>query len=47
MATGQLDGLIRRLRTATLSHGTSGATDAQLLESFIARKDEAAFAALV
>jgi RNA polymerase sigma factor (sigma-70 family) len=47
MATGQLDGFLRWLRTATLPHEAGGVTDAQLLESFIAQKDEAAFAALV
>jgi RNA polymerase sigma factor (sigma-70 family) len=47
MATGQLDGFLRWLRTATLPHEAGGVADAQLLESFIARKDEAAFAALV
>src|SRR5262245_23228760 len=47
MATGQLGGFLRHLRTATLLQEASGVTDAQLLDSFIARKDQATFAALV
>jgi RNA polymerase sigma factor (sigma-70 family) len=47
MATSQLHGFLRQLRTTLLRREASGVTDAQLLESFIASKDEAAFAALV
>src|SRR5260370_11893634 len=47
MATRQLNGFLRRVRTAMLVHETGGASDAQLLEAFVAQKDEAAFATLV
>jgi RNA polymerase sigma factor (sigma-70 family) len=47
MATNQLNGFLRCLRTTMLLQEASGVTDAQLLESFITRKDEAAFEALV
>lgn len=47
MATGQLDGFLQRLRTIMLLQEGSSVADAQLLELFISRKDEAAFAALV
>src|SRR5262245_23237330 len=46
MADGQLSGVLRHLRRATaLQDG--GRTDGQLLEAFLARRDEGAFAALV
>jgi RNA polymerase sigma factor (sigma-70 family) len=45
MANRQLDSFLRHLRTLLRDDG--GVTDAQLLESFIARKDPAAFARLV
>jgi RNA polymerase sigma factor (sigma-70 family) len=47
MPTGQPDSVIRHLRRATLLQGDSGMTDGQLLDCFIADRDEAAFAALV
>jgi RNA polymerase sigma factor (sigma-70 family) len=46
MATGQLSEIIRRLRVTT-SRAGPGMTDGQLLECFVGRRDEAAFAALV
>jgi RNA polymerase sigma factor (sigma-70 family) len=47
MATGQWSGFIRHLRRAALLPDGGGMTDGQLLECFITRRDEAAFAALV
>jgi RNA polymerase sigma factor (sigma-70 family) len=47
MATHQMNTIIQHLRRAALVKGKVGNTDDQLLESFIARRDEAAFAALV
>jgi RNA polymerase sigma-70 factor (ECF subfamily) len=47
MATGQLNDFLRRLRTALLRPEAGGVPDAHLLEAFITRHDEAAFAALV
>jgi RNA polymerase sigma factor (sigma-70 family) len=47
MATAQLDTVIRQLRRAVLRQDEAGWTDGQLLASFIGRKDEGAFAALV
>jgi hypothetical protein len=47
MATGQLSGVIRHLRRATLLPDGGGMTDGQLLECFIIQRDEAAFEALV
>jgi RNA polymerase sigma factor (sigma-70 family) len=47
MATGQLSGVLHQLCKAALLPDGGGMTDGQLLESFLARKDEAAFAALV
>jgi RNA polymerase sigma factor (sigma-70 family) len=47
MATGQLSGFIRHLRRAALLPDGGGMMDGQLLECFITRRDEAAFAALV
>jgi RNA polymerase sigma factor (sigma-70 family) len=46
MATSQLSRVIQTLRTATLQDG-AGLSDGQLLDHFIERRDEAAFAALV
>lgn len=46
MATGQLNAVIRHLRADALLHD-GGMTDGQLLECFISRRDEVAFAALV
>jgi hypothetical protein len=45
MATGQMSGVIQYLRRV-LQEG-AGLTDGQLLEDYISRRDEAAFAALV
>lgn len=45
MATGQLNGVIQRLRRAMLLR--DGLTDGQLLEEYVCRHDEAALAALV
>src|SRR5208283_203575 len=47
MATAQMDTVIRHLRQAVLRRDGAGWTDGQLLASFIAQKDEAAFEALV
>ncbi len=51
MATGQLSGVVGRLRRhfrrAVLVQDGGGMTDGQLLECFVARRDEAAFEALV
>src|SRR5262249_26252182 len=47
MATGRLGGVVRHLRRAALLHDGGGMTDGQLLECFLTRRDEAAFAALV
>jgi RNA polymerase sigma factor (sigma-70 family) len=47
MATGQPRGVIRHLRQAALLQGAAGLTDGELLGRFIARRDEAAFEALV
>jgi RNA polymerase sigma factor (sigma-70 family) len=47
VATAPTDTVIRHLRRATLQQDGAGRTDAQLLVSFIDRKDEAAFEALV
>src|SRR5437868_14027545 len=47
MPAGQLDGVIRRLRKAALRGHGAELDDAQLLERFIARRDEAAFEVLV
>jgi RNA polymerase sigma factor (sigma-70 family) len=46
MANGSVGGLARQLRTAALC-GDGGPGDGQLLEAFLSRRDEAAFAALV
>src|SRR5262245_12223428 len=47
MATGQLNGVVRQLRSAALRRECAAMTDGQLLQSFITRRDEAAFDALV
>jgi RNA polymerase sigma factor (sigma-70 family) len=44
--TNPMNGVFRRLRLA-LQAGADGASDGRLLEAFLARRDEAAFAALV
>src|SRR5215469_16923515 len=47
MPTGRLSSVLDRLRRVTVVHGGAGLSDAQLLEGFLARRDEAAFEALV
>jgi RNA polymerase sigma factor (sigma-70 family) len=47
MATSQMGEVIRHLRRAMLVRDGAGLTDGQLLEDYISRRDEAAFAALV
>jgi RNA polymerase sigma factor (sigma-70 family) len=47
MPIGQLNHVLRDLRGAALLREPHGLTDAQLLEAFLTRRDEAAFAALV
>jgi RNA polymerase sigma factor (sigma-70 family) len=47
MATSQVSGLIQHLRRVTLLRDGAGLTDAQLLEDFISRRNEAALAVLV
>src|SRR5262249_51660403 len=47
MATGQLGRVVRHLRKAALLPGGADLADGELLESFLARRDEAAFTALV
>src|SRR5947209_2408740 len=47
MATGQRDGVIRHLRRVAFLRDADAMTDEQLLEHFLAQRDEAAFAALV
>jgi RNA polymerase sigma factor (sigma-70 family) len=47
MTTKALNGALRRLRRASLLQDGAGLTDAELLECFVADRDEAAFAALV
>src|SRR5260370_1239300 len=47
MASGRLNGLIGHLRCAALAAGGAASTDRALLEEFLARRDEAAFEALV
>jgi DNA-directed RNA polymerase specialized sigma24 family protein len=47
MATGQPSGLLRQLCQSGLLEGGAGLTDGQLLEWFLARREESAFAALV
>jgi RNA polymerase sigma factor (sigma-70 family) len=47
MATGQLRAVVRHLRRTPLVPDGGGLTDRHLLEQFLARRDEAAFEALV
>jgi DNA-directed RNA polymerase specialized sigma24 family protein len=46
MATGVLGGVLRHLRRAALLRDGAGLTDGELLDRFIASRDEAAFEAL-
>ena len=47
MAAGRLDGVLNRLRTVLGAPPGEGPGDGELLERFLARRDEAAFAVLV
>jgi RNA polymerase sigma factor (sigma-70 family) len=47
MATSSMSDVLRQLRRAVLGQDGAGLTDAQLLEAFLGRQDEAALAALV
>jgi RNA polymerase sigma factor (sigma-70 family) len=47
MATSQLDQVIQRVRQVALARDQAGLTDAQLLETYVRSREEAAFAALV
>ncbi|GEM_PF-1776022 len=47
MATSSMSGVIQQVRRTVLLRDGAGMTDGQLLECFISRRDEAAFAALV
>jgi RNA polymerase sigma factor (sigma-70 family) len=47
MATSRISGVIQHLRRAVLLQEGAGLADGQLLENFISRREEAAFAALV
>jgi hypothetical protein len=47
MAMSQMSEFIQHLRRAMLLCDGAGLTDGQLLEDYISRQDEAAFAALV
>src|SRR5262249_20049544 len=47
MATAQLSTLLRHIHTLAVNHGAQQRTDRQLLDDFVARRDEAAFTALV
>src|SRR5437879_3634399 len=47
MATSPMSTVIQHLRRTILAQDTAGMTDGQLLESFIARKDEASFETLL
>src|SRR5207253_4595286 len=47
MATGTMNGVLRRLREVMHTPGAADTTDGQLLEHYLARRDETAFAALV
>jgi DNA-directed RNA polymerase specialized sigma24 family protein len=47
MATAQAGTLLRHVRKLAIGRGVGPRTDRQLLEEFAARRDEAAFAALV
>jgi RNA polymerase sigma-70 factor (ECF subfamily) len=42
-----MNGVLRHIRRAALLHARDGPTDAQLLESFLLRRDETAFEALL
>jgi len=47
MPTSQINTLVHHLRRAVLLPDGAGLSDEQLLDSFIARKDDAAFEAIV
>jgi RNA polymerase sigma factor (sigma-70 family) len=47
MSHARLGDALDRLRTAVSGHESAGLTDAQLLDRYVARRDEAAFEALV
>jgi DNA-directed RNA polymerase specialized sigma24 family protein len=47
MATRQLSGVVKRLRSIVFQQHAKGMTDRRLLELFVTDKDEAAFEALV
>jgi RNA polymerase sigma factor (sigma-70 family) len=47
MPTGQMNGLMNRLRRAAVLHDGGGFSDGQLLASFVRRRDGDAFAALL
>jgi RNA polymerase sigma factor (sigma-70 family) len=47
MATSSMNGVLRHLRRVALRHDGGGLTDGQLLERFLAMREEAAFEALV
>src|SRR5215471_16616244 len=47
MAAGPLHPIIRQLRNMVRAEGGSGLTDAELLESFVTLRDEAAFEVLL
>jgi RNA polymerase sigma-70 factor (ECF subfamily) len=47
MPIDRMGGVVHRIRRAALAHGGAGMTDGQLLERFLANRDEDAFAALV
>ena len=46
MATSQISDVVAHLRRAVLLGGKAGLTDEQLLQGFVAQREEAAFAAL-
>src|SRR5262249_1555261 len=47
MANSQMNDMLRHLRRAALAHDGGGLTDGQLLERFLATREEAAFEALL
>src|SRR5262245_50322279 len=47
MPAGRLDGVVDHLRRVAFGRDGANWSDAELLESFISRRDETAFAALV
>ncbi len=47
MATGQLDPILRHIRSLAGPRGAAQQSDGQLLERFVARRDEAAFEAIL